>query len=86
MNTLNKRHPLLLATAAAALFTSGAVLAAEPMAAKEAKVHCGGVTACKGQSDCKTVDNKCKGQNTCKGKGFKSMSAKECAAAGGKVL
>jgi hypothetical protein len=48
-------------------------------------VHCYGVNACKGQSDCKSGNHACKGQNSCKGQGFKDMSASACTAAGGKT-
>ena len=48
-----------------------------------AQVHCYGVNSCKGTSDCKTAHNDCKGMNDCKGHGFKMMTAKACAAAGG---
>jgi hypothetical protein len=78
---------LLLATAAAALFASGIVTAAEQSpSATEAKVHCGGINACKGQSDCATASNGCAGQNACKGKGFKDMTKAECDAQGGKPM
>lgn len=90
MTNMKKHCGLVLATTAAALFASGAAHAADAHKAKssatEAKVHCGGVTACSGQSDCKSADNACKGQNTCKGKGFKLMTEADCAKAGGKVL
>ena len=71
-----------IAFAAAAMFAgmSGTVVAAE-----EAKVHCYGVTSCKGQNDCKTAENSCKGQGACKGHGFKSMTLAECNAAKGTV-
>jgi hypothetical protein len=85
LNT-KKYHGLLLASAAAALFASGTVLAAEQGAAEEAKVHCGGINACKGQTDCKTATNVCKGQNSCKGQGFKAVTEEECEAQGGKAL
>ncbi|NLS13416.1 hypothetical protein HGP28_10975 [Vibrio sp. SM6] len=49
------------------------------------KVHCYGVHACKGNSDCKTADNACKGQNVCKGHGFKAMDAKTCLDSGGVI-
>ena len=55
--TVKKTSGVLLATAAAALFMSGPVAAQEQAATEEAKVHCGGITACKGQSDCKTATN-----------------------------
>jgi len=50
-----------------------------------ANVPCYGVNSCKGESDCKTARNECKGQNSCKGEGFKEMSKKACAAAGGSL-
>ncbi|MGR8979835.1 MAG: BufA2 family periplasmic bufferin-type metallophore, partial [Gammaproteobacteria bacterium] len=61
MKTSTKTSGLLLATAAAALFMNGPVMAEEQGAAQEAKVHCGGINACKGQSECKTANNACKG-------------------------
>lgn len=76
---------LMLATAAAAFFASqGAFIAS--VQAEEAQIHCGGVNACKGSSDCKTADNACKGQNECKGHGFKALTAADCTAQGGKAL
>jgi hypothetical protein len=87
MKKVPYRSGLLLATAAAALFASGAVMAAEQGDATEAKVQCGGINACKGQSACKTATNACKGQNACKGKGWQpTASAEECKDKGGKVL
>ncbi|MFI5344788.1 MAG: hypothetical protein ACHQ51_00285 [Elusimicrobiota bacterium] len=43
------------------------------------KVHCLGVNACKGKSEC-SVEGKsqCKGQNACKGQGWVSLTAKSC--------
>ena len=66
-----------LATAAAILFSTGFV--STTFAGSDAKIHCTGVNACKGQSACKSANNACKGQNSCKGKGFLEMSRKECA-------
>ena len=77
---------LMLSAAAATLLFSGAVMAQDTAPASEAKVHCGGVNSCKGTSDCKTATNDCKGQNACKGVGYKEMTAKACAEAGGEVL
>lgn len=68
-----------IATAAAMLFSVASVTTAS--AADEAKVHCMGVNACKGQSSCKTASNSCKGQNSCKGTGFLEMTQKQCDAA-----
>jgi hypothetical protein len=53
---------------------------------KVAKVHCGGVNTCKGQSGCMTDKNSCAGQNGCKGQGFIELTADDCQAKGGKVL
>lgn len=76
----------LIATAAAALFASGYAVAAEETGTTEAKVHCGGVNACKGTSECKTATNACKGQNACAGQGFVVLTKEECEAKGGKAL
>lgn len=75
---------IMYATAAAALFASVGV--ATTAHAEEAKVQCGGVTGCKGQSDCMTATNACKGQNTCMGQGYKLLSKAECVKKGGKIL
>lgn len=71
-----------LAAVAAVLFSAVPVTTAS---ATEAKVHCQGVNACKGQSACKTASNECKGQNSCKGQGFVEMTQKECTAAKAKA-
>jgi hypothetical protein len=86
MNTPKNTSGILLATAAAALFMSGTVVAAEQGASKEAKVQCGGINACKGQSECMTATSSCKGGNACKGQGFVTTSKKDCDAKGGKVM
>ncbi|MDX1668364.1 MAG: hypothetical protein R3194_03010 [Limnobacter sp.] len=81
-----------IATAAAAFaLSSTALAAANPQGSSGVavaagdKVHCYGVHACKGNSDCKTVENACKGQNACAGHGFKAMSAKQCLNDGGTI-
>jgi hypothetical protein len=79
-----KSQGLLIAGAAAVLFAAGG-LAPIVAHAEEAMVHCMGVNACKGKSDCATANNGCKGQNACKGKGFTAMTQKACAEAGGTV-
>lgn len=74
----------ILAAAALSLAVSG--VAFTPAYAQDAKVHCTGANACKGQSACKTANSSCKGQNACKGQGWiETTSAAECEAAGGKV-
>jgi len=70
-----------LALAAAGLFAS----LPTQVLAEEAKIHCQGANACKGQNDCKTATNDCKGKGACKGKGYKTMTLAECNAAGGKA-
>jgi hypothetical protein len=86
MMNAKKLTGLALATAAAGLFATAAIPVAT--AAKhegEAKVHCDGVNACKGQSACQTASSACKGQNSCKGKGWMYMTKAECDAARAKM-
>ena len=72
--------------ASAALIAMGTAAIPTAAVAKGASVvHCYGINTCKGTSDCKTAQNECKGLNSCKGQGFKAMSAKKCAAAGGSL-
>jgi len=82
MITAKKFTGLMLATAAATMFSVAPVAAADK---SEGSVMCAGVNGCKGKGACKTAANACKGQNACKGKGVMMMSAKDCAAKGGKV-
>jgi uncharacterized membrane protein len=90
---LSMKHTSLTSLAAmAALFAMSAAQAATPPegsngAAIDAgdKVHCYGLHACKGNSDCKTAEHSCKGQNACKGHGFKGMKAKACLEKGGTI-
>lgn len=75
-----------LATAAAAIFASGAFMAPLTAQAADAGVKCVGANSCKGTSECKTAKNECKGQNSCKGQGWThAKSEAECKAAGGTV-
>ncbi len=72
--------------ATAAIIAVASVTNATPAFAKGAKlVHCYGINTCKGTSDCKSGAHECKGQNECKGQGFKAISAKACAKAGGSL-
>jgi hypothetical protein len=80
---LRSTSGVAVATAAAMLFGTGLVSTA--VAGTDAKIHCAGVNACKGQSACKSANNACKGQNSCKGKGFLEMSKQECQDAKGKM-
>lgn len=75
-----------IAVAAAGLFVSQAVVPTAS-AADEAKVHCAGLNACKGKSECATSKNSCKGQNACKGQGWTSTATeKACIDKGGKPV
>lgn len=84
MISKKKLTGLAIATAAAGLFAA-ATIPSVAFAAETGMIHCSGVNACKGKSDCKTADNACKGMNSCKGKGFVEMSDKECVKKGGKA-
>ena len=91
MSTTKKATGIMLATAAAALFTSGCATKTrhhehEHGHADAGMVHCGGVNACKGQSVCKTATNACGGQNACKGQGLIETSRADCEAKGGTVM
>lgn len=66
-----------MAAAAAALLLSGAV-SSPSIAASDAKGHCVGANACKGQGACKTAKNECGGMNACKGQSFLEMTKAEC--------
>lgn len=66
---------------AIALTVAGLILSAGPAIAgdaKEAKVRCSGVNACKGQGKCSGANHSCAGQNACKGKGWVEATEKEC--------
>lgn len=83
MSNAKKLTGIALATAAAGLFATATIPA---YAGKEAaQVHCVGVNACKGKSECATASNACKGTNACKGQGMTVTSEQECKAKGGKV-
>jgi uncharacterized membrane protein len=73
----------VLAAAALSFAVTGVTL--QTAQADDAKVHCIGVNACKGQSECKSGSHSCKGLNACKGQGFLSTTRAECDAQGGKV-
>jgi hypothetical protein len=82
----NSKSGVAIATAAAALFSMGALVSTLAQAADPAPVKCVGVNSCKGTSDCKTAKSECKGQNSCKGMGWNSKKSEaECKAAGGTV-
>lgn len=84
MNTLNSG---ISVAATAAIIAVAAAATATPVMAADgaAQVHCYGINTCKGTSDCKSYNHECKGQNECKGQGFKTLTAKQCKAAGGSL-
>jgi uncharacterized membrane protein len=77
---------------AIAMTVAGLILAVAPRVgvaddkAKEAKVKCAGINACKGKAACASATNGCSGQNACKGKGWVEATEKECKAAKGTVV
>jgi len=82
----NVKTGVAIATAAAALFSTG-LLATGTAHAADAGVKCSGTNSCKGTSECKTASSSCKGQNSCKGQGWVNVkSAKDCTDKGGKVV
>ncbi len=76
---------MLIASAVAMLFVTGAVNARADQSAGSDQVKCVGVNSCKGQSACKSAQNDCKGKNACKGQGFLKTSEQECKDKGGTV-
>ncbi len=83
---MRKSNGLLMATTAAALFTGALGAASNEQEASEAKVHCAGVNACKGTSECRSPTNACKGQNMCARAGWVATTPQECESKGGTVL
>lgn len=82
----NVKTGVAIATAAAALFSTG-LLATSSAQAADAGVKCAGTNSCKGTSECKTANSSCKGHNSCKGQGWVTVkSAKECTDAKGTVV
>ncbi len=82
---MTSSNAVTLAVSAALLALSAGAFAADAPQGSTGKaigatdgVHCYGVHACKGNSDCKTTDHSCKGMNSCKGQGFKAMPAGAC--------
>jgi uncharacterized membrane protein len=76
---------MLIATAAAALFLSGAAVARADQTAGGDEVRCAGINACKGQGGCAGGGHACAGKNACKGQGITKTSAEDCKAKGGTV-
>jgi hypothetical protein len=76
---------LLIASAVAMMFVTGALNARADQSAGADQVKCVGVNSCKGQSACKSAQNDCKGKNACKGQGFLKTSEQECKDKGGTI-
>jgi len=83
---IGKSKGILLATAAAALFLSGAVGARAEEKTGGDQVICDGINACKGQGSCAGAGHSCAGKNACKGQGHSKTTAADCKAKGGKVV
>jgi uncharacterized membrane protein len=77
---------ILIATAAATLFASGAITARAEEKAGGDKVKCTGINECKGHGACAGAGNSCSGQNSCKGKGVLMVPKAECEQKGGKIV
>ena len=79
----------LIASAVCAMFSSGALYAAEGKATKATskEVICAGINECKGNGACAGAGNGCAGHNGCKGQGWvKVNSEKECTDKGGTIV
>ena len=90
-NPLEEREQMnaknvLIASAAAVLFLTGAVHARADQSSGSAQVKCQGVNSCKGHGSCKSAQNDCKGKNACKGQSFvETSSEQDCKDKGGTV-
>jgi len=76
---------MVIASAAAVLFLTGAVTARAEEKAGGDQVRCAGINACKGHGTCASAHNECKGKNGCKGQGISMASAADCKSQGGTV-
>ena len=76
---------ILIASAVATLFLTGAVVARAEEKMGSDQVRCAGINACKGQGSCASAHNSCAGKNACKGQGISKTSAADCKAKGGTV-
>jgi len=84
MKAQQKSSAAALAMAAGLMLASAT--APQAASAGEAKVHCYGINACKGQTACATANNNCMGMNACKGQGWLATATEEeCKAKGGTV-
>ena len=77
---------ILIASAAATLFLTGAAVARAEDKMGGDQVQCAGINACKGQGSCAGAHNGCAGKNACKGQGMTKTSAADCKAKGGTVV
>src|SRR5436190_15803079 len=68
---------VLIASAAASLILSGAVVARAAGEKSGDTVRCAGINSCKGQGSCAGAGNSCAGTNYCKGKGVVDTSKDE---------
>ena len=83
---MRRTKGMLIASAAASLILSGAVVARAAEQKTGDTVHCSGINACKGQGACAGASHSCAGKNACKGEGFVDTSKDECMKKGGKIV
>jgi hypothetical protein len=81
-----KTKAVLVASAAAVLLISGAVVARADDMGGAKQVKCMGINSCKGHGACKSAQNDCKGKNGCKGQGMTMTTPQDCKAKGGKAM
>ena len=80
MRGKNKPSGVVLAAAAAALFTVAPVSSAN---SGEQVGKCFGINSCSGASDCATATSRCNGRNSCRGKGWLKTTKAQCDDKGG---
>jgi uncharacterized membrane protein len=83
MKTIAKSGGALAAAALTLAVGFASVAPANAASSGGEKVHCYGVNACKGQSECKSANSSCKGQNACKAQGWIALDTNECTTRGG---
>lgn len=81
---METKRGVMIASVAAALVLSGAVVA-HAQAGSNGDVHCYGVNECRGQGACKGK-NHCEGKNDCKAKGVMRLSPADCMDKGGTIV
>ena len=81
----SKSTGVILAVAAATIFSTTVVYADGDMQPAPGQVECMGVNACKGQGLCDTPTNSCTGLNACKGQSWIYLTPSDCLKRGGTI-